>query len=127
MPKKSGTSTPRTVVTVQVVGSARVRTCCSSVLQVKTKSVCMDFVPKIDNMWQEEECQSHDNGSATPPLPSRAPPPLIPPSFVRSQSLGKTMVTEESLALTLLGRHTHFYDYNPTKNLDQLEFTKVSN
>ena len=79
-------------------------------------------------MLEEDDhrCQS-DEGPPTPPVPSRAPPPLAPPSFVRSQSLG---ISEESLALTLLGRHTHYY-YDPNltnndKKLDQLEFTKVS-
>ena len=81
-----------------------------------------------NNMLEEDDhrCQS-DEGPPTPPVPSRAPPPLAPPSFVRSQSLG---ISEESLALTLLGRHTHYY-YDPNltnndKKLDQLEFTKVS-
>ena len=80
-----------------------------------------------NNMLEEDDhrCQS-DEGPPTPPVPSRAPPPLAPPSFVRSQSLG---ISEESLALTLLGRHTHYY-YDPNltnndKKLDQLEFTKV--
>ena len=79
-------------------------------------------------MLEEDDhrCQS-DEGPPTPPVPSRAPPPLAPPSFVRSQSLG---ISEESLALTLLGRHTHYY-YDPNltnndKKLDQLEFTKGS-
>ena len=76
-------------------------------------------------MLEEDDhrCQS-DEGPPTPPVPSRAPPPLAPPSFVRSQSLG---ISEESLALTLLGRHTHFYDPNQDKKLDQLAFAKVSN
>ena len=69
-----------------------------------------------------DRCQSYE-GPPTPPLPSRAPPPPTPPSFIRSKSL----VNEESLALTLLGRHTHFYDPNQDKKLDQLAFAKVSN
>ena len=69
-----------------------------------------------------DRCQSYE-GAPTPPLPSRAPPPPTPPSFIRSKSL----VNEESLALTLLGRHTHFYDPNQDKKLDQLAFAKVSN
>ena len=70
-----------------------------------------------------DRCQSYEGPPPTPPLPSRAPPPPTPPSFIRSKSL----VNEESLALTLLGRHTHFYDPNQDKKLDQLAFAKVSN
>ena len=78
-------------------------------------------------MWQDDN-QSNASSATPPPLPSRAPPSLHmmsppPPTFARSQSLGKSY-NEESMALSLTfsnGRHTH---YDPTKE-SRVDFDKA--
>ena len=77
-----------------------------------------------DNNPVDENASS--SGSATPPLPIRAPAPPPSSTFARSQSLGKPEVVttkeSDSVALSLLGRHTHHY---PPSKLPDSEPNRV--
>lgn len=103
-------------------------------------------------MWSgdcvDPKSSGEEDGSITPPLPVRSPaPPAIPPAFLRSHSLGKNEIpgksksqpyhnhhhhhqdssTSEpaSVALNLLGRHTHGYPNQVRFEAGNSEITKV--
>ena len=102
-------------------------------------------------MWSgdcaDQKSSGEEEGSITPPLPVRSPaPPAIPPAFLRSHSLGKNEIPAKSksqylhhhhqensnsssesasVALNLLGRHTHGYPNQVPIEAGNLEITKV--